>query len=823
MKHYRVEVYTKSNKANSQWVLEFKGSPGNLSQFEELLFSIVDQVEGSAVIAVKMAGDSKSKVVGVALVDVIEHNFSVCEFIDDDYFSNLEALVVQLGPKECLLPSETSSDVDTIKKVMERSGVLVTVRKKSDFSSDGLTQDLNRLILFKDGQQQSVNALPQSNLTSAICCLGAIIKYLELCSDQDNYGQFQLKTLDHSRFVHLDSAAVQALSLLPPPGQTLSAHLKHTNILGLLDKCRTPQGHRLLQQWVKQPLRDLACISERHDIVQILVEDTEMRQALYEEHLRRVPDLQTLAKRLQRKKANMQDCYRIYQAINRLPNLISTLATSSHPTMQALFISQLNDHFGDMAKFQEMVESTLDMTLVDRGEFLIKPEFDEELQGLREKMNSLEEDIKKQLTKAANDLSLIASKTIKLESNAQFGYFFRVTLKEEKVIHNNKRYTQIDTNKSGIRFRSEKLTQLNSDYLEARDQYSEYQKAVVSEVIGIAAGYSNTLQIISNILAQLDVLTSFAVVGACAPVPYVRPVMQERSAGIFSLTQARHPCLEMQDSVSFIPNDVHLKQGDCTFYLVTGPNMGGKSTYIRTAGVVALLAHIGSFVPCDAAEISLLDAILARVGASDSQLKGMSTFMVEMVETASILRSATSNSLVIIDELGRGTSTYEGCGLAWAIAEYLAKDVKAFSLFATHFHELTRLSESVPTLRNLHVTAVTTDDSLTLLYKVKPGACDQSFGIHVAKMAKFPEHVIEDAKRKLAELEDYQSTIVVEDDAKKRKIIQEGEKIMEEMIAECKKLQVNNMSDEELAEALNRLKQEALSRNNPYIEALIAN
>uniref|UniRef100_A0A1B6KJA7 DNA mismatch repair protein MSH2 n=1 Tax=Graphocephala atropunctata TaxID=36148 RepID=A0A1B6KJA7_9HEMI len=820
VKHYRVEVYSKPNKAaNNSWTLEFKGSPGNLSQFEDLLFTNSDQVTGSGIIAVRPATDHKSKIVGVALVDTTENTFSVCEFADDDYYSNLEGLVVQHTPRECLLPSENLTDVETVKKIIERSGLLVTCRKRSEFNRDDTTQDLNRLIKFEEGQQQSVNSLPESKFTTAISALGAIIRYLELCNDGENFGQFKLQLLDHSRFVHLDSAAVAALSLLPQPGHSAA---RHHSVLGLLDHCRTQQGHRLMAQWVKQPLRDLAVITERHDVVEALTQDTELRQALTEDHLRRIPDLQVLANRLQRKKASMQDCYRIYQALKRFPLLVETLQENENQTLHALITSPMKDLFTDTEKLLEMIESTLDLSLVDKGEFLIKADFDDDLKELRYKMDSYEEDIKKTLNKAARDLSLEAGKTIKLESNSQYGYFFRVTLKEEKVIRNVKGYTELDANKSGLRFRSSELTDLNNDYQQARDEYTKQQEAIVTEVISVAAGYSHTLQSLSHLIAQLDVLTSLALVAVSAPVPYVRPVMHPSGTGVLSLKQARHPCLEMQESVSYIANDVHFKQGECTFYMVTGPNMGGKSTYIRSAGVVALMAHIGSLVPCESAEISVLDSILARVGASDSQVKGMSTFMVEMVETASIIRTATSNSLVIIDELGRGTSTFEGCGIAWAIAEHLAVTAKSFTLFATHFHELTRLSESVETLANLHVTAVTEQDSLTLLYQVRPGACDQSFGIHVAHMAKFPQQVIQDAKRKLSELEDYQSLIVAENDMKKRKIIQEGEKIMEEMIEECKTLAKQNLLDSDLEAAVLKLKEEAMARNNPYITALLS-
>nr|CAD7412078.1 unnamed protein product [Timema cristinae] len=376
---------------------------------------------------------------------------------------------------------------------------------------------------------------------------------------------------------------------------------------------------------------------------------------------------------------------------------------------------------------------------------------------MRNSMNSIEDQIKKLLSRVASDLNLEAGKTLKLESNNQLGYFFRVTLKEEKVLRDNKKYQTLDTNKSGVRFRNSALADLNSDYQHHKEQYSEQQKAIVAEIIGIAAGYVSTLHYLNDVLARLDVLTSFAEVAATAPKPYVRPFIKSDGLRVMRLKGVRHACLEVQDGVSFIANDAEFREDEQTFHIITGPNMGGKSTYIRSVGIVVLLAQVGSFVPCDEAEMTLVDAILARVGADDCQVKGMSTFMMEMVETSAILRKATCHSLVIIDELGRGTSTFEGCGLAWAIAEYLAKEVKAFCLFATHFHELATLADEVPSVVNKHVSALIVNNTLTLLYRVRPGMCDQSYGIYVAKMAKFPASVIQMAHEKQSELEHYKN------------------------------------------------------------------
>jgi DNA mismatch repair protein MSH2 len=260
------------------------------------------------------------------------------------------------------------------------------------------------------------------------------------------------------------------------------------------------------------------------------------------------------------------------------------------------------------------------------------------------------------------------------------------------------------------------------------------------------------------------VLTSFAAVAALAPNTYCRPVLHplgsgtddsnERPSRVLSLRKARHPCVELMDYMDFIANDYNLCDGSSSFQIITGPNMGGKSTYIRGLGSIVLLAQVGCFVPCEEAEIAVVDAILARVGAGDAGQKGVSTFMAEMLEAAVLVETATPNSLVIIDELGRGTSTVDGFGLAWGIAQYLASRIQPFCLFATHFYELTALEKQVKHVVNKHVSAYTGEDNeIVMLHNIADGPCSESFGIHVAAMAGFPPSVITEAKRKAAELE----------------------------------------------------------------------
>jgi len=421
--------------------------------------------------------------------------------------------------------------------------------------------------------------------------------------------------------------------------------------------------------------------------------------------------------------------------------------------VDALTAAHDDDHLG---KFEALLENAVDLDKIP-DEYTICASYDHDLGLIQRDKDAVDLQIERVYEEAAKFLGVAMEKVLKLE-RSHLGYFFRLSKKEETSCRKKlaAKFTTLEARKDGTKFTNKELKQLGEKRISLDQSYQAKQKHLVERVVEVAASFTEVFLEVSSKLSHLDVLLGFAELSANAPSPYVRPEMTAKGEGDLVLQGCRHPCVEVQEGISFIPNDCELVNGKSWFQLITGPNMGGKSTYIRQIGVAVVMAQVGCFVPCESARISIRDSIFARVGAGDSQLRGVSTFMAEMLETASILKGATASSLVIIDELGRGTSTYDGFGLAWAISEHIINEIGCPTLFATHFHELTSLQGKCG-VANMHVRAHIDEDSrkLTMLYEVKPGACDQSFGIHCAEFARFPPEVLEIARAKAAELEDF--------------------------------------------------------------------
>uniref|UniRef100_A0A5K3FMM6 DNA_MISMATCH_REPAIR_2 domain-containing protein n=1 Tax=Mesocestoides corti TaxID=53468 RepID=A0A5K3FMM6_MESCO len=756
-KQYRVEMYSVNSKYGNEkdWALSAQASPGNLTEMEEYLYLPNGNGDESTLLSILVKFSNGECIVSLAFCHLEDHRFLIGHFSDSSLFPNLETAIIQLGVRECLLPCWLLNNENTkqdkraalpfLQLVLERSNVLVTELDKAEYFVDDVSEDL-RVLLKNDGASSSESDFlslfrARSELSDAFQCLGAILKFLRLNSNESLAHNFTISQFSLENHVRLDSAALNALHLLP----SSDAVNKYQSVYGVLNHCRTPQGQRLLAEWLRQPLTDIARINERLDLVEAFVDDSSLRHTFNETFLRRVPDLPRLARRLQMSKAKLPDIYRVYRVVCSLPEAISHLRRNQGPHAALLdhcFVSALQTAEANFSKFVEMIESTLDLeAAASRNEFIIRPDFEPELQDIKERMENVESAILHEFQEVASNVGLEAGKTIKLESSDGMGFYLRVTLKMEKQIRGISWLKKIDMQKGGVRCRSAELSRLNEEHTSLKDQYAKAQRCVVNELLTVACGYAEPLYTLGACTARLDVVVSLAMAAVSAPQQYVRPRFARQdpaSAGI-RLRDFRHPCLEMQDGVSVIPNDVDLQRGKQIFKTITGPNMGGKSTYIRGTGVVLAMAQAGSFVPCSEADLVPVDAIMARVGAADCQLRGISTFMAEMLETVAVLKLATRDSLVIVDELGRGTSTYDGFGLAWAISAHLAASVGCFTLFATHFHELTSMALIMPGLvANYRVSAEVISDGddgcqpgagsdVVMLYKVEP-AVDSTFG-----------------------------------------------------------------------------------------------
>lgn len=842
------EVWGQQNSSrDGQWEVVSRGSPGNFEEWEgdeegdnvnalnnnnhgnnnnanqQLMAAVhVSKDHSAAQSAVK--GAAGLVTVGVAYVDSLNGEMGVAQFPDEeDTLTNLESFLVQFGCRECVAcPSNTYAKA--LASVLARSDVAFTERPAQEFKTGTLTQDLELLL---KAQTLQVSAMPELQLTNAMAALSSLIKHLNLLADTGLHGKFALRQVSLKEYMRLDAAAVSSLNLLPGPNDSA----KSMNLYGRLNTCLTAMGCRKLMQWIRQPLLDVDLITRRQDVVAALVGDTTLRVWLQQEGLKRIPDLQRLLLRFSKKKAGLQDVVRLYQAVQCLPAMAQAVDGAQDTLVKERYGAAITRAIEDFARFGCMVESTMDLDALEEGQYRIKPSFDASLEELSQGLKAAMNTMKKELDRVIRSTGV---KKAEMELKKGSGYCMRVVKKEKKTVEENMQGTLEDVANTtkGWYFRTTAFADAARKHDKLSEKYDEIQKQLVDGLLEVVAGYGQAIVDLQELLSDLDVYAALAHAACSAPKAYVRPKLTPCGVGDTVLVQARHPCLECQDGVTYIPNDVRFERGSRELLIITGPNMGGKSTYIRATGMIVLMAQIGCFVPCDSATVSLADTILCRVGAGDSQLRGVSTFMAEMLETAHILRSATSASLLIIDELGRGTSTYDGFGLAFAIAEHIAKKIRPFAFFATHFHELTSLSHSVATVANQHVSAKTDKDNLVLLYNVREGPCDQSFGIHVAELAKFPPKVVAMAKRKAQQLESFQQQQAAqgakrtregeedggaapdEQDAKARK---EGEQQIVGFLETYKSLEKAH----DAAKRIQDLKSELVGKGNPYVLNLI--
>jgi DNA mismatch repair protein MutS len=541
----------------------------------------------------------------------------------------------------------------------------------------------------------------------------------------------------------LDAATLANLEVFRPQRtDTQAGPKRRTTLLSVLDRTVTPPGGRTIREWLRRPLVDPAAISERHRAVGELASDNPRRERL-REHLSHVGDPERILARAVLGTLTPREAGALRDSLAEVPAIFAELAGADGLLSRIIAADPLADLHAELARVLEASPAT---SLQDGG--VIAAGVDPELDRFR----SLARDSKKHiLSLEARERDRTGISSLKIRYNKVFGYYLEVTKANQTRVPSD--YIRRQTLVNAERYVTPEIKELEEQILSAEQRQIELEEDYFRKLTVRIAAAAPGLTALAEALGTLDALVSFA--EAAARHRYVRPTMTP-AGGRLCIKEGRHPVVELASRDAFVPNDAELDGDRSQIVLLTGPNMGGKSTYLRQVALIALMAQAGSFVPAEEAEISVVDRIFTRVGASDDLARGESTFMVEMIETANILRHATDRSLVILDEVGRGTATFDGLSLAWAIVEYLHEHRRPKTLFATHYHELTELSSLLSRVVNRTLAVKEWDDRIVFLRRVVPGAADKSYGLHVARLAGLPPAVIDRAGEILANLEAYE-------------------------------------------------------------------
>ncbi len=573
----------------------------------------------------------------------------------------------------------------------------------------------------------------------AVQAAAALLLYVEEAQPAAAQALTRLTRFQPGHSVEIDQASWRSLEIT----RTIRSDSREGSLLGTIDRCVTPMGSRVLAHWLTVPLNKLDDVNQRLDAVAELVAANRLREAL-REALRPIVDLERIIARVVNGRATPRDLRHVANSLARVPTIRSQLETCHAGLLKRLVLEldpcdELRDHLdaalGDDAPLA-----------VNQGGF-VRPGFSPELDRLRNLATGGKRWIAEYQSKVIQETGI---PTLKVGFNKVFGYYIEVTHAQQTKVPDY--FIRKQTLKNGERYITPELKEYEEQVLTADEQAIALEIQILDDLRARAHGHATRLKTGARQLACLDVLLGLAHLAHSQR--YCRPEIT--SDQVVVIEDGRHPVLDViQPLGAFVPNDTKLDDEAGTIHLITGPNMAGKSTYIRQVALITLMAQIGSFVPARRARIGLVDRIFARVGASDELSRGQSTFMVEMTETARILNTATKSSLVILDEIGRGTSTYDGVSLAWAIVEYLHDRIGCRTLFATHYHELTELEQTFPSVRNFNVSVREWEDRIVFLHKIVRGGADKSYGIHVARLAGVPEWVSARAEEILASLQSH--------------------------------------------------------------------
>jgi len=688
---------------------------------------------------------------GIAVVDVSTGDFLVTEIAlrqpepraatalegtvqpQDGRLNPVSDEIARLQPAEVVVSEPVSDQPGLSEAAAAAGGAHLTVVQEDDLEFRGPEQQLTEFFHVDSLRGYGCHEMPAAQKAAA-----QALKYLQQ-NRLDSLPQLSgITTYSTKQFMVIDAATRRNLELV----RTIRQGAREGSLLALLDRTRTPMGARMLRQWLLQPLLDIGHIQQRLDSVEALVGNGVMAGEL-REALRGVRDLERLTNRVTAGTANARDVAALGASIGGLPQVRASLADAVDVPLLAGLREGI-DELGDVAQLVERAIADEPATIITEGG-IIRNGFSEQLDELREAMNHGRDWIARLQDQERRQTGI---EKLKVGYNKVFGYYIEVTKPNLPLVPDH--YQRKQTLVNAERFITPELKEMEEKIVGAEEKAQDLEYALFCQIRGELAGCAERVLQTARAIAQLDVLLSLAHIAV--EYDYCKPVVDTSDA--ICIHDGRHPVVERtQVAEAFVPNDATLDCRHNQLLIVTGPNMAGKSTYLRQVALACLMAQMGSFVPAREASIGVVDRIFTRVGASDDLATGQSTFMVEMTETANILHNATDRSLVILDEIGRGTSTFDGLSIAWAVAEHIVQHIGAKTLFATHYHHLNELTQILPRVKNLRIAVKEQGEDIVFLRKIVPGGTDRSYGIQVGRLAGLPGQVIDRAKEILRSLE----------------------------------------------------------------------
>ena len=681
---------------------------------------------------------------GLGVCDVSTGDFYATQICENNNFSKLLDEISRYSPSEVIVNKMMFETKSELNKIQERFKVYVSLEKEENFNDETelLLQMYNVISdKSKDGNKISNSEQMQEidNKNLMIPAINALITYLTETQKTNLDHINTIKIYSITQYMSLDINARRNLELT----EKMRDKSKKGTLLWVLDKTSTSMGGRLLRRCINDPLIDVNEINKRLDSVKELKNSIILKGDIIDS-LKKVYDIERLAGKIAYGNANGRDLISLKNSVKQLPEVKEILSKTESGLLKELY--------GELDTLQDVYE-LIEKSIVEEPPIsvkeggIIKLGYDPEIDQLKKATTEGKTWIVQLEAKEREETGI---KGLKVGFNKVFGYFIEVTKSNLSMVPD--RYIRKQTLTNAERYVTEELKTLENQILGAEEKVINLEYKAFTDVRDAIEKQIQRIQKTSNIVATLDVITSFATVAE--EMNYVKPVVD--NDGIIDIKDGRHPVIEkMSQAGEFVPNDTYLDKSANRLAIITGPNMAGKSTYMRQVALITLMAQIGSYVPASQARIGVVDKIFTRVGASDDLSMGQSTFMVEMMEVATILKEATANSLVILDEIGRGTSTYDGLSIAWAVAEHIADKnlCGAKTLFATHYHELTELEEKIEGVKNYSIAVKEKGEDIIFLRKIVKGGTDESYGVHVARLAGVPQNVTKKANEILRSLE----------------------------------------------------------------------